>query len=111
MSYRVGIIIVSYNQKIFINRLFQSLSNQSFTDFCIYFIDNCSQDDSADYARKLCGNLNFEVKFYELQENTGYSGGNNYGVKQAVYDGCKYCLILNTDTELDRECIKSLIEC
>jgi GT2 family glycosyltransferase len=64
-----------------------------------------------EYAKKLCSDLKLETRFFEQNENTGYTGGNNYGVREAVRDGCKYCLILNSDTELDRECIGSLIKC
>lgn len=111
MSDKVGVIIVSYNQRKFFRLLFESLSNQSYLNFCIYFIDNASHDGSVDYAKSLCFELKIEARFFELLENTGYSGGNNFGVREAVSDGCKYCLILNTDTELANDCIESLIEC
>jgi hypothetical protein len=111
ISDRVGVIIVSYNQRKFFKLLFESLSNQSYLNFCLYFIDNASNDGSVDYAKGLCLELKIEAHFFELVENTGYSGGNNYGVREAVSDGCKYCLILNTDTELAPDCIESLIEC
>lgn len=108
---KVGVIIVSYNQKNFLKLVFGTLSEQSFTNFCIYFVDNCSNDGSVEYAKKLCSDLKLETRFFEQNENTGYTGGNNYGVREAVRDGCKYCLILNSDTEPDKECIGSLIEC
>ena len=111
MSDKVGIIIVSYNQKLVLNVLFKSLSEQSFNNFCIYFVDNLSSDGSVEYAKGLCHEYNLEAKFSELKENTGYTGGNNYGVRNAVKDGCKYCLILNSDTELDKNCLMSLLEC
>ena len=111
MSDKVGVVIVSYNQKNFLELCFKTLSEQSFTNFCIYFVDNCSHDGSVEYAKKLCSDLKLETRFFEQNENTGYTGGNNYGVREAVRDGCKYCLILNSDTEPDRECIGSLIKC
>src|SRR5664280_1927932 len=111
MSDNVGVIIVSYNQRNFLKLLLETLSNQSFINFCIYFVDNCSIDGSVEYAKELCTSLKLEARFYELPENTGYTGGNNYGVREAVADGCKYCLILNSDTELDQDCIELLIEC
>jgi GT2 family glycosyltransferase len=111
MSDKVGVIIVSYDQKRFLRLLFETLSYQSFKNFCVYFVDNCSQDGSVEYAKELSINLKLEAKFFVLNENTGYTGGNNYGVRQAVSDKCEYCLILNSDTELDRDCTKLLIEC
>jgi len=111
MSDRVGVIIVSYNQRNFLKLLFGTLSKQSFTNFCIYFVDNCSHDGSVEYAKELCISLELEARFFELNENTGYTGGNNYGVREAVADGCIYCLILNSDTELDGDCIRILVEC
>jgi GT2 family glycosyltransferase len=111
MSDKVGVIIVSYNQKNFLELLFKTISDQSFKNLCVYFVDNCSRDGSTEFAKEYCANLKLEARFFELKENKGYTGGNNYGVREAVKDGCKYCLILNTDTELDSECITLLLEC
>ncbi|HEY5125295.1 MAG TPA: glycosyltransferase family 2 protein [Ignavibacteria bacterium] len=111
MSDKVGVIIVSYNQRNFLKLVFETLSDQSFLNLCIYFVDNCSNDGSVEHAKELCTEFKLDARFFELNENTGYTSGNNYGVRVAVTDGCKYCLILNSDTELDRDCIKLLIEC
>ena len=111
MSVKVGVIIVSYNQKGFLDLLFETLSCQSIKSICIYFVDNASTDGSVEYARGLIKRLNLDARFFELAENTGYTGGNNYGVGEAVRDGCEYCLILNSDTELAPDCIEILIEC
>ena len=111
MSAEVGIIIVSYNQRKFLTLLLESLADQSFKNFCIYFVDNGSKDGSVEYGKRLCTELNLDAQFIELKENTGYTGGNNYGVGIAVGDSCKYCLILNSDTELEKECLQSLINC
>jgi hypothetical protein len=111
MSEKVGVIIVSYNQRNFLKLLFESLSNQSHPNFCIYFIDNFSHDGSPEYAEELCSELKLEAKFFKLSENTGYTGGNNYGVRAAVNDGCNYCLILNSDIELEEKSVESLLKC
>ena len=111
MSVKVGIIMVSYNQKGFLDVLFETVSCQSFKSFCIYFVDNGSTDGSVEYARELISRLNLDARFFELTENTGYTGGNNFGVEEAVHDGCEYCLILNSDTELAPDCIEILVEC
>lgn len=108
---KVGVIIVSYNQKAFFALLFKTLSEQSFKNFQIYLIDNCSNDGSVQHVKELCVEYNLQARYFELEQNTGYSGGNNYGFLKAVQDGCKYCLILNSDTELDKDCIKSLVDC
>lgn len=111
MSGRVGIIIVSYNQKKYLRLLFETIASQSFNNYQIYFVDNNSIDDSVDHARSIATEFGLNVLFFLLNKNTGYTGGNNYGVKKAVEDGCEYVLILNTDLELDSNCLQNLVEC
>jgi len=106
----VGIIIVVYNQKHFLEGLYKSLQAQSFKDFNIYFIDNASSDNSLQYSKVLNGNNKLNIKYFALNKNTGYAGGNNTGAKEAVKDGCKYLFILNNDMILDKNCINELVK-
>lgn len=50
-----------------------------------------------------------EVKVFRSEENLGFSGGNNLGIKYALQNGADYILFLNNDTYIDRELVKELI--
>lgn len=38
------------------------------------------------------------VVFLQTGENSGYTGGNNFGIRHAINSGAKYVLVLNPDT-------------
>lgn len=106
---KVAVILVVYNQKQNLELSFESIKSQSFTDFRIYFIDNNSSDNSLEHARQLNEKYNFDVKFFRLNENTGFAKGNNIGTEAALRDDCELIFILNNDIELGKECMAELI--
>jgi GT2 family glycosyltransferase len=103
----VSIIIVNWNGERFLKDCFNSLSEQTFMDFEIIFVDNASTDGSLSLAKKLASHLNIDVKFIELDRNKGFAGGNNEGFKNSTR---QYIALLNTDTVADKNWLKSLIE-
>lgn len=68
----------------------------------IIVIDNNSQDDSCAMVKKKFPN----VKLIENKENSGFSKGNNIGVKQAKGE---YLCILNPDTVVEENTFKTLL--
>lgn len=69
----------------------------------IIVIDNNSSDDSCQMVKQLFPN----VKLIENKENSGFSKGNNIGVKQAEGE---YLCILNPDTVVAEDTFTKLIE-
>jgi hypothetical protein len=63
-------------------------------DVRVVLVDNGSSDGTPDMVRD-----EFEwVELIELEENRGFAGGNNVALNQVNE---RYCLLLNTDMELD----------
>jgi GT2 family glycosyltransferase len=88
----ISVIIVNWNGKQFLDDCLSALRRQTFRDFEAIFVDNGSQDGSADYVR-----WNFpEVKVLALDKNLGFSGGNIAGYE--IASGTLIAL-LNNDTE------------
>jgi GT2 family glycosyltransferase len=98
----VSVIIVNYNGREYLKDCLSSVLGQSYKDFEVLLVDNCSTDGSTDYVRK-----NFpQVKVFKNPDNMGYGGGNNIGFKNARGD----CIaVLNPDTIVDREWLKELV--
>ena len=70
---KISVIIPTYNEEKDIPKCLGSLLKQSYTDFEVLLVDNCSNDGSADYVRK-----NFpQVKVFKNPDNMGYGGGNS----------------------------------
>jgi GT2 family glycosyltransferase len=103
----VSIIIVNFNGEGFLKDCFRSLSEQTFKNFEIIFVDNSSTDGSLFLAKKLASHMNLDIQFVELDKNRGFTGGNNEGFK---YSSRQYIAFLNTDTIAEKNWLKNLIE-
>ncbi|HSA84329.1 MAG TPA: glycosyltransferase family 2 protein, partial [Patescibacteria group bacterium] len=44
-----------------------------------------------------------------LEENTGFTGGFNFGIRRALADGADYVMVVNNDTILDPDLLKELL--
>ena len=101
---KLSIIIVNYNSGeeliVCIQSLRRYISNISYE---IIVIDNNSTDNS----RKLLKESTMDINKIFLENNTGYSIANNYGMEQ-----CKgeYILLLNPDTYIKNNSIKEMID-
>jgi GT2 family glycosyltransferase len=72
----------------------------------VIVLDNHSSDGSADAFR-----LSFpEAEIIELQENLGYAGNNNVGIKAAIAKGADWVFVLNEDTILAEDCLQKMVE-
>ena len=49
------------------------------------------------------------VKLIETKQNTGFAGGNNIGIKYALKNQTDFVMLLNNDTEIDKQAIVHLI--
>ncbi len=49
---KVSVLIPTYNYANYLDETIQSVLDQTFTDFEIIIVDNCSTDNSADVVKK-----------------------------------------------------------
>jgi len=100
---QLSVIILNYNVRYFLELCLQSLE-VAIKDFDaeIIVIDNNSKDDSCAMIKKNFPN----VKLVENKENSGFSKGNNIGVKEAKGE---YLCILNPDTVVGENTFKILL--
>jgi GT2 family glycosyltransferase len=92
----VYIIIVTYNAREEVVRCLQSLRGLHYPNHRVLVVDNGSGDGTEEAVR-----AGFpDVGVLQTGENTGYTGGNNAGIRHALAAGADHVLILNPDTEL-----------
>ncbi len=103
---KASIIVVNYNGKRFLNDCFDSLLNQSYTNFEIIFVDNNSHDESVELVNRDYKSENIRIVISD--KNLGFAGGNNLGYKHCTGE---YIVLLNNDTVVDMDWLKNLIEC
>jgi hypothetical protein len=98
---QASIIIVTYNNKHFLNVCLNSIFTQEYPHEVI-IVDNCSNDGTVSYVREHFPT----VKVIGNSSNAGYGAGNNLGVKHAQGE---YIVILNPDTIVHKGWLSALI--
>lgn len=96
-----SVIIVNWNGVRHLAQCLESLRRQSLVDFEIVLVDNGSSDGSVEFVK----NNYPEVTLTELQENAGFAGGVNAGIKASCGD---YVVLLNNDTEVSAAWLEQL---
>lgn len=105
---KVSIIVPVYNVEKYIERCFNSISNQTYKNIECIFIDDCSPDNCNMVLRKLISGYKGEIKFKIIkhERNKGLSGARNTGT---IYSKGEYIYYLDSDDELTPESIQSLV--
>jgi GT2 family glycosyltransferase len=102
---KVSVIILNFNGINFLKACLESVLAQSFSDFEIIFVDNGSVDGSLNFVKNEFRDE--RIKCYSTGENTGFAGGNNFGLKYAQGE---YIVLLNNDTLVENDWLKYLYE-
>lgn len=90
---KFSLILPMYGVEKYINRCLESLVNQSYKDFEVIIVDDCSLDSSNLIATKFCAKYtNFH--YIKNESNQGLSQSRNNGLKVARGE---YVLFLDTD--------------
>jgi GT2 family glycosyltransferase len=103
--HKVAVVILNYKVADLVLKCVDSVKNSSYQEKLIIVVDNNSNDHLADKLQ-----LSKELIFIQSKENSGYTGGNNLGIKEALKQKADYILVLNPDTEVEKDTIKILVE-
>ena len=93
---KVSIILPSYNHKKFLKQRLDSIVNQSFTDWELIIIDDCSTDGSIEVLTDFVKLYKDKVKHFILNESNSGSGYTSWkkGIELA---NTEYVWIAETD--------------
>jgi len=103
----VNLITLNYNQNEYTLKCIESILKSSYEEFKIILVDNGSTHKNFEILRKSLPKDN-RLNLYRVNENRGYVGGINYGLKEGNKLDPDYFLILNNDTILDKNAINEL---
>jgi GT2 family glycosyltransferase len=106
LNKKVAILLVLYNEEKHIERLAKSIYNQSYKEISVYALDNNSTDSSVSLLLTHYPKTNIN----RSAENHGFAKANNIIALKAINNDEELLFILNTDMELERDCIKNLVE-
>ena len=79
MKTKVGIILPSYNKEAYIDETINSVIKQTFNDWELIIIDNCSTDNSKEIIKKYTAHKQVTGVF--LKKNMGVSFSRNFGIR------------------------------
>lgn len=105
----VYVVVINWNGKEHLAECFSSLLRTTYGRARFLLVDNGSRDGSAEFVAERFG-ADARLEILELEENRGWSGGNNAGMAYALERGADYILLLNNDTVTDAEAIGRLVE-
>ena len=82
MSSLISIITPLYNTGHLVSETIESVLKQSYLNWELIIVDDCSQDNSAEIVKKYIQNDN-RIKLFEFTENKGCATARNYAIKIA----------------------------
>lgn len=88
---KVSVIMPSYNKGEYIGEAIESICCQTFRDWELIIIDDCSLDNSAEVVRSYQDD---RIRFYENPSNLGIAGNRNKGIDLAKGE---YIALLDAD--------------
>ena len=106
MTPHVKILILNWNGKELLKPCLVSVLKIDYANYSVLVIDNGSMDNSLEMV-----NENYpQVEYLALDKNYGFSGGYNRCFTQLTNDSPEYILLLNNDTFVDQNILKSFIQ-
>ena len=87
----VSVIIPCYNAENYIEVCLDALSKQTFKDFDVILIDDCSLDNTAERIEKYRISHNLDIKYMRNEVNSGPSKSRHYGVESTDSEYVAFC--------------------
>jgi glycosyltransferase involved in cell wall biosynthesis len=108
MSVKVSIIIPTYNVECYIEECLLSVLNQTYSNFEILLVNDCTPDNSMEVVHRVINNhaRGSQIQILEHNHNKGLSAARNTGVKASTGD---YLFFLDSDDEITYSAIESLV--
>lgn len=103
---QVGILVVTYNRLKLLQEEIKSLRKQSFTDYEIIVVNNCSSDGTKSWlsAQNDITAINIEPK------NIGPAAAFHTGIKYIAEAGYRYCWLMDDDVECYPDALEELFK-
>ncbi len=103
------IVIINYKTGQLVIDCLKTVIPQLRQDQQVVVVDNCSADGSAEQIRQWLEDegVTDQVNLILSPENTGFSGGNNIGIKSRA---ARHYLLLNSDTFLREGALAAMLE-
>ncbi len=106
MQEKVSIITPLYNSGKFVSETIESVLVQTYTNWEMLIVDDCSSDDGAEIVKKYC-EKDSRIKYIKLEKNSGAAVARNKAIKLAQGD---YIAFLDSDDLWKKEKLEKQIK-
>jgi GT2 family glycosyltransferase len=100
------VVLVNYNNWQDTAECVASLRNAGISDSSVLIVENSSPNESYKELREKLP----EINIIRNEKNLGFSGGNNLGIRYATEKSAEYVILLNNDTLVEPDAIRTLID-
>lgn len=102
----VAIIVLNWNGRTLLKECLESLSSLDYPNYKVIVVDNASEDGSPEFVESHFPNIHL----IRNEKNLGFAEGNNVGIRFALALGADYVVLLNNDTQVERDFLTYLIK-
>lgn len=102
---KYSIITPNYNGFSLMSRYFESLENQTYKDFEVIIVDDCSSDDSRERIRDYAIKSSLKITFLSSDQNLGPGYARNYGMAVAKGD---WITFIDNDDYVDNDFLETI---
>lgn len=102
MNIKISVITTVYNVSEYIEKTINSVLSQTFTDWELILVNDCSEDDSLDKIKQFNDN---RIKLINNEVNIGAGKSRQVGIDNAKGD---YIIFLDGDDWLNEECLEQM---
>lgn len=103
----ISIIIPCYNASNYIKKCLDSIERQSYRDFDVHLVDDCSSDNTVDVLKNIASNYRYSIFIHQNQVNKGPSLSRLVGIRSS---NAKYLAFCDSDDVIERDFLLKLFE-
>lgn len=98
---KINIIVPVYNVDKYLDAFFESLLNQTFQDYTLFVIDDCSTDNSSEIVKLYKQRFGEKLLYFRNEKNMLLGKTRNRGLEEAEKFESEYTTFLDSDDWID----------
>ncbi len=106
----INIIIPVYNSECFLEAVFDSLLNQTFQDYSLYVVNDCSVDNSEEIILNYKPLFGERLNYIKNRTNLKQSGSRNAGLEMAEKKPALFTTFIDSDDWVDIDYLESMFD-
>lgn len=107
---KIAIIVLNWNGLEDTKKSLASLFSQSYTDYTIILVENGSTEAGTSKGIEALKRQYPDLVVLENEQNTGFAGGVNTGIRYALKREYEFVALFNNDAVADKNWLKELVQ-